>query len=326
MSYNMKHVLTGSSLWAIKYSTSMFLRTLTESVSQRSHQRMLRYLHYFLAATFIATVIADLAACQPFPHYWQVVPDPGPQCRSGYAHLLTTGILNIITNIALIVFPIPMILKSRLPQAQYVPPTTSHHNHSHLHVAHRKITILLRLSLPTLSIILTLYTLPRVVQKHGSQPFRSLLASFDILLATFTSNALVLVSLLQDKGYKKSKYKTPAKGYETRVGASQAGGTANGNGAFNGGRRPSAWGSDDDLISSVDEEREAGKSGGSVVAMEVLPRKSDVGGKLGTGRSGRSRSRGRGLIEEPPRAKLQEIRVAQTWEIVVEDENGKRRD
>ena len=94
----------------------MYLRSLTESVWQRSHQRLLRYLHIFLAVTFVATVVGDLGACQPFSHYWQVVPDPGPQCRQGYVALLTMGILNIITNIALIIFPIPMILKSRLTQ------------------------------------------------------------------------------------------------------------------------------------------------------------------------------------------------------------------
>jgi len=114
-----------TSLWAIKYSVSFFLRTLTESVWQRSHQRLLRYLHIFLAATFVATVIADLSACQPFTHYWQVIPDPGPQCRQGAAHLLTTGILNIVTNLMLIIFPIPMILKSRLPLKRYVLPLSS---------------------------------------------------------------------------------------------------------------------------------------------------------------------------------------------------------
>lgn len=70
-------------LWTIKYSFSVFLRTLTESVWQRSHQRMLFYLHIFLGATFVACIISDLAPCQPFSHYWQVVPDPGSQCRQG---------------------------------------------------------------------------------------------------------------------------------------------------------------------------------------------------------------------------------------------------
>jgi uncharacterized membrane protein len=92
----------------------MYLRSLTESVWQKSHQRMLRYLHLFLLATFIATLIGILGPCQPFSHFSQVVPDPGPQCRQGYAHLFTMGAMNILTNLALIIFPIPMILKSRL--------------------------------------------------------------------------------------------------------------------------------------------------------------------------------------------------------------------
>jgi hypothetical protein len=106
------------SLWTIKYSFSVFLRTLTESVWQRSHQRILFYLHLFLAGTFVACIISDLAPCQPFSHLWQVTPDPGSQCRQGYAYLFTNGILNIVTNLVLVVFPIPMILKSRLPKVQ----------------------------------------------------------------------------------------------------------------------------------------------------------------------------------------------------------------
>jgi hypothetical protein len=102
------------SLWMIKYSVSIYLRTLTESIWQRAHQKILRYLHIFLGISFIGVVVGDLAACQPFTHYWQVVPDPGPQCRQGYAQLLTFGVLNILTNVALALFPIPMILRSRL--------------------------------------------------------------------------------------------------------------------------------------------------------------------------------------------------------------------
>jgi len=67
----------------------------------------------------------------------------------------------------------------------------------------------------------------------ADQTYRTLLASIDMLVATITSNGVVLSSLLQDKGHKKLKYKvTP-------------------------GRRPSEfgkralkhrWGSDEDLM------------------------------------------------------------------------------
>lgn len=76
---------------------------------------MLRYLHILLAATFVGTVISVFAECQPFDHYWQVMPDPGAHCRQGSAHLITMGTLNIVTNLVLVGFPIPMILQARLP-------------------------------------------------------------------------------------------------------------------------------------------------------------------------------------------------------------------
>jgi hypothetical protein len=147
-----------NSLWAVKYSISIFLRSLTGQIWQRFHHKLLRYLHILLAVTFLATVISDLAQCHPFTHYWQVTPDPGPQCRQGYAHLFTFGILNIVTNLALILFPVPLILKSRLPTS-------------------RKLSVILRLALPFLDIILTIYQLPQVTSHHGDQRLRSLIAS-----------------------------------------------------------------------------------------------------------------------------------------------------
>lgn len=97
----------------------MFLRTLTESAWSKYHRQMLQYLHIVLAATFLGTVISVIAECQPFPHYWQVSPDPGPKCRQGHGHLVTAGVLNILTNLILVVFALPMIWKARLPHKEY---------------------------------------------------------------------------------------------------------------------------------------------------------------------------------------------------------------
>ena len=64
--------------------------------------------------TFIAVVIATLAECQPFNHYWQVVPDPGSKCRQGKAQLITMGTSDIITDLLIVGFPIPIVLKSAM--------------------------------------------------------------------------------------------------------------------------------------------------------------------------------------------------------------------
>jgi hypothetical protein len=63
------------------------------------------------------------------------------------------------------------------------------------------------LSLPLFSVAVNLYRLPNIINRQGDQTFRTLMASIDILVATIAVNAVVLSSLVQDKGYKKLRYK-----------------------------------------------------------------------------------------------------------------------
>ncbi|KUJ15378.1 uncharacterized protein LY89DRAFT_670855 [Mollisia scopiformis] len=249
-------------LWAIKYSTTLFFRTLTE----RPQKHLLKYLHIFLLLTFLATIVADLGACHPFSHYWQVVPTPSPACRTGAAHLYTMGTLNIVTNLALILFPIPMVMKSKISRGHF-----------------------------------TTYTLPHITHHHFAQQTRSLLASLDILFNTFISNAVVLFSLLADRGYKKEKFRQPRLEERKR------------------GRMVPEWGSDEDLVSGKGEVRiglsdlgtgkdeEEGEGGFGGVGRLV------AGGRLG------ERGGGGGSLKRLPEAKLGSIRVASTWEIRVDD-------
>lgn len=98
------------------------------------------------------------------------------------------------------------------------------------------------MALPLFGVAFTIYQLPSVISRLGEQQFRTLLASMDILLATFTSNAVVLGSLLQDKGYKKEKYKhgDVKSGYNAKK---------TGAGGFSGTKiMQNRWGSDEDLM------------------------------------------------------------------------------
>jgi hypothetical protein len=200
-----------------------------------------------------------------------------------------------------------MILKSRLPLKRYILPLSS--NISRTNKKNRQASIIARLALPFLSIILTSYALPHIINRRFAQPSRSLLASFDILLATFISNATVLVSLLQDRGYKKTKYKhgTEHGGYHVK----------------GSGLKPSQkdkWGSDEDLMRSSDRDdlsKNSDGKGGMIISVEGF---SMMDLKRGRSTRGRDRSRSRDkTLPEPPKAKLREIRVANTWEIRVED-------
>ena len=138
--------------------------------------------------TFIAVVIATLAECQPFHKYWQVVPDPGAQCRQGYAQLITMAVSDVTTDVLLVAFPIPIILKSHM-------------------AIKRKISLVMLFALSLILVGITVYRVIGVIDRGSDQQFRSLLASLEILAATAVSNALVLGSFIRDRGVKKQRYR-----------------------------------------------------------------------------------------------------------------------
>lgn len=103
-----------ASLWIAKFTISEFLKRSTGQFWRRSYDLGLQFIRYFLVITFCGVVVATLAECQPFTHYWQVVPDPGPKCRQGYAQLITMGTCDIITDLLLVGFPIPVVIVSSM--------------------------------------------------------------------------------------------------------------------------------------------------------------------------------------------------------------------
>lgn len=176
------------SIWTAKFTVCEFLKRLSGMHWRRSIQLFMRFIHYFLASTLLAVLIATLAECQPFDHYWQVIPDPGTACRSGYANLITMGTCDVITDLILIAFPIPIIIMGRMSLK-------------------RKAFLVSLFALSLVLVAITCFRVPSVIQHHGSQQYRSLLASLEILAATAVSNILVIGSFVRDKGVKKLKFK-----------------------------------------------------------------------------------------------------------------------
>ncbi|KAL1635728.1 hypothetical protein SLS58_010091 [Diplodia intermedia] len=173
-------------IWTAKLGVCEFLARMVETFWRREYELTLRWIRYFLVATFVAIVIATLGECQPFSHYWQVIPDPGPQCRTGYAQLITMGVCDIITDILLVCFPIPMVLKSAIPFK-------------------RKCRLVLLFSMSIILICITGVRIPEVIKHQGRQQYRTVFASCEILGAASVSNAIVLGSFLRDRGVKKAK-------------------------------------------------------------------------------------------------------------------------
>ena len=167
---------------------SEFLKRLTSQFWKRSYQVGLEFIRWFLVVTFIAVVVATLAECQPFYKYWQVIPDPGANCRQGHAQLITMGVSDVITDLLLVVFPIPIVLSSTIP-------------------AKRKLSLVLLFSFSLILVGITLYRVTSVIERHSDQQFRSLLASLEILAAAAVSNAVVLGSFIRDRGEKKKRFR-----------------------------------------------------------------------------------------------------------------------
>ncbi|KAF2093122.1 putative integral membrane protein Pth11-like protein, partial [Rhizodiscina lignyota] len=174
-------------IWIAKFTVLEFLKRLTESrFWKKSFERGMRFIKYYLVLTFCAVLIATIAECHPITHYWQVVPDPGPQCRQAFAQLITMGVADMTTDLLIVGFPIPVILASAMP-------------------VKRKVNLTLLFSLSVLLIVITAYRVPAVIAHKGRQQYRTVWASSEILAAAAVSNAVVLGSFVRDRGLKKAK-------------------------------------------------------------------------------------------------------------------------
>lgn len=213
-------------LWVLKNTILEFFKRLTGLTWSRSYSVGVLAIRCILGLTFIAIIISDLAECRPFNHYWQVLPDPGGHCRQGYVNLLTTGVCNILTDLLLVLFPVPIIINSSMS-------------------VKRKVQLVLLFSLSLGVVAVTFFRVTHVIEAHGSQQMRSLLASVELLIATGVANALVLGSFVRDRGVKKRKFR-----YDSVAGESY-----HGTDSANRSRRPAiagrAWGSDVDLVRDV---------------------------------------------------------------------------
>lgn len=63
-----------------------------------------------LVVTYMVVALTLLLSCQPFHHFWQVSPDPGPLCRptNSPVYVLVVVIPNIITDAYLLSIPLPV--------------------------------------------------------------------------------------------------------------------------------------------------------------------------------------------------------------------------
>jgi hypothetical protein len=90
-----------------------------------------------LAATYLGVQSATFVECHPFSLYWKVVPDPGTSqslltefyrddliriigtCTHALIQLIVFVAFNILTDVMLIVLPMPYLIRMKRPLKKY---------------------------------------------------------------------------------------------------------------------------------------------------------------------------------------------------------------
>lgn len=97
----------------------------------------------------------------------------------------------MITDILLVAFPIPIVLRSQIPLK-------------------RKLSLVCLFSFSVALIVITGLRIPYVILHHGRQQYRTVWASIEILASAAVSNAIILGTFVKDRGVKKNKYRPDA--------------------------------------------------------------------------------------------------------------------
>ncbi|KAH8124979.1 hypothetical protein ACSS6W_010000 [Trichoderma asperelloides] len=181
-------IFHAATLWTLKFTTLEFLNRLAGASLKKVYKLLINILRCVLAASFLAIIVSDLAECHPISHYWQIIPDPGAQCRQGVVQLLTMGVCSAVIDVILIIFPIPIIFSTRI-------------------ATKRKILLAMLFCFGFLTVGITIYRIPKTIKQHGDQVVRSMWASIELLAATAVANLVALGSFLRDSGVRKIKFR-----------------------------------------------------------------------------------------------------------------------
>jgi hypothetical protein len=99
-------------IWLLKVCVVIFYaRIITDS---HIEQLLLQGTFVLLGITWLACIFTNFLGCNPLQLYWQVIPET-PRCAQGAPNTFVAGSLHILTNILLMVLPIPAIRRASFP-------------------------------------------------------------------------------------------------------------------------------------------------------------------------------------------------------------------
>ncbi|KAF7558830.1 hypothetical protein G7046_g5329 [Stylonectria norvegica] len=99
-------------IWTMKVCLLIMYNRLTMSLRQNL---VVKIVAGYVALGFVLMEILYLGVwCKPFDQYW-AVPPKNTQCSAATNHLITNAVLNISSDVMIILIPMPLLLQSQLP-------------------------------------------------------------------------------------------------------------------------------------------------------------------------------------------------------------------
>ncbi|KAK0640500.1 hypothetical protein DIS24_g9298 [Lasiodiplodia hormozganensis] len=103
-------------IWAMKFTMLFFYKRLTFGTMQN---RMIKYLFWLCGASYLAVLSTITFGCFPFQDNYRISPVlPGAKCTFKTQNLLVTVTLNVITDAAILIIPIPMLWRLKVATAR----------------------------------------------------------------------------------------------------------------------------------------------------------------------------------------------------------------
>ncbi|KAG7046769.1 integral membrane protein [Colletotrichum scovillei] len=136
-------------------------------------------LWWFIVITFFVILIPTLAECRPLYFMWSPDPTGANTCHRALGNLITMAVFNIVTDIALIIFPFPIFRHVKLDSKV-------------------KVQLVLLFSIAGVVVVITIMRLPMILNQAVSQRSRSMWASIEILCACIVANTAFFYALLKD--------------------------------------------------------------------------------------------------------------------------------
>ncbi|KEY65308.1 hypothetical protein S7711_01825 [Stachybotrys chartarum IBT 7711] len=165
-------------LWSLKLSLLCFYARFVDIIDW-GHTAV-RVLRGLIIATFVAILIVTLTECRPLHLAWQLAPpEQRHSCARGLGNLLTMAVSNIITDLALIILPFPILRLVRLDRRAKI-----------------QLTVLFGIGL--LVVVITILRIPLILVSSISQRSRSMWASIEILCACIVANTSFFYALVKD--------------------------------------------------------------------------------------------------------------------------------